>query len=126
MRQGDVSSAASVKVSTEEGSASAGSAYEHIQTTVAFKPFEKLVTVKIKLIDDDHWSPQLTFHVKITNVDLGCLVAKPLVATVFIASTDTYPINVKPGTTDLRKLSQFVKAYIMVCTGLTFCSLHLW
>ena len=62
-RSGDLSAAQAVALSSRDGSATAGSDYEPIATSVAFAPGESVARLRIKAIDDTTYETPESFSI---------------------------------------------------------------
>ncbi|XP_078490149.1 sodium/calcium exchanger 3 isoform X1 [Ciona intestinalis] len=68
---GDLNTTLYVDYQTEDGTANAGSDFEHAEDTVVFKPGETTKTIAITIMDDDIFEEDEYFRVKLCNVRSG-------------------------------------------------------
>ncbi|XP_076317519.1 sodium/calcium exchanger 3-like isoform X1 [Tachypleus tridentatus] len=66
-REGDTNHTICVDFHTEDGTANAGSDYEHVEGTLVFRPGEALKQIYIKVIDDEVFEEDEHFYVRLTN-----------------------------------------------------------
>lgn len=58
-----------IGVKTVDGTAKAGKDYREVFTKVEFKQNQDTAIVKVPVIDDEDWNPDLDFHVQLVNPD---------------------------------------------------------
>uniref|UniRef100_F6V1Q0 Calx-beta domain-containing protein n=2 Tax=Ciona intestinalis TaxID=7719 RepID=F6V1Q0_CIOIN len=68
---GDLNTTLYVDYQTEDGTANAGSDFEHAEDTIVFKPGETTKTIAITIMDDDIFEEDEYFRVKLCNVRSG-------------------------------------------------------
>ncbi|XP_076313894.1 sodium/calcium exchanger 3-like isoform X2 [Tachypleus tridentatus] len=67
IRDGDLSHAICVDFQTEDGTANAGSDFEHVEGTLVFRPGESQKQIYITVIDDEVFEEDEHFYVRLTN-----------------------------------------------------------
>jgi len=106
---GDLSRTVHVDYKTENGTAEAGTDYDHVEGTLIFGPNETKKSFDIKIIDDDVYEEDEQFNIRLSNVrfedanslspsinPLSKLKCYPDVATVMILDDDHNGIFVFP------------------------------
>jgi hypothetical protein len=90
-RRGSTEHAASVRMTTSDGSATAGVHYEPFSEVVTFARGEVSRTIEIPLIDDQSWSGTRSFNVSLSHVR-GATVQDPPSVKVHMTDDDPKPV----------------------------------
>lgn len=93
MRIGDDSKACSCEYATQDLSAKAGHKYTATSGKVDFPPGTHVVSIRVPILDDDHWDATLEFMVVLSE-PVGCQLGRKLFRTrVKIIDNDCFPSN---------------------------------
>ncbi len=98
-RTGGAGGAVTVDLATSDGTATAGSDYTAVATTVSFADGEVSQVVDVPIVDDAAYEGDETFDITLSNPTGGAVLGTPVTATATILDNDAAP-NVAPVAND--------------------------